>query len=55
MSDRRDIVTKMNLVEGDEWQLLEPERYGRALIRASERKQLDELAQEVASKENNNG
>lgn len=51
MSHRREIVTRMNLLEDSEWKLPEPERYGRALIRASERNQIDELSREIASKD----
>jgi len=51
MSDRRDIALEMGLIEQAEMTLPEPERYGRALIRASERKLLDRLAREIASRE----
>jgi len=50
-SDRRAIVQKLDLVAEAESTLPEPERYGRALIRASERGILDELAREIAQKE----
>ena len=51
MSDRRAIAQKLNLLEAAEWGLPEPERYGRALLRAVERNLLSELTQEVASRE----
>jgi len=51
MSDRREIAQNLGLLEGAEWKLPEPERYGRALLRAGERNLLDKLAQEVASRE----
>ncbi len=50
-SERREIVQRLDLVTEVELSLPEPERYGRALIRASERGILDELAQEIAQKE----
>jgi hypothetical protein len=51
VSERRDIALQLGLITEEELQLPEPERYGRALIRASERGQLDELARAVAQKE----
>jgi 3',5'-cyclic AMP phosphodiesterase CpdA len=51
MSDRREIALGLGLIDEKEINLPEPERYGRALIRAGERKLLDKLAQEVASRE----
>jgi hypothetical protein len=51
VSERRDIALQLGLITEEELQLPEPERYGRALIRASERGQLDELARAVAEKE----
>lgn len=51
MSDRREIAQALGLLEDAEWALPEPERYGRALLRAGERKLLNRLAQEVASRE----
>lgn len=51
VSQRRDISITLGLIEHEELALPEPERYGRALIRASERGLLSQLAQEVAKKE----
>ena len=51
ISQRREIALRLELIEEDELQLPEPERYGRALLRASERSQLDALAREVAQLE----
>ncbi len=50
-SERREIALRLRLITSDEVKLPEPERYGRALIRAGERGQLNELAREVAQKE----
>ena len=41
----------MGLIEQSELQLPEPERYGRALLRAGERGLLNELTREVAARE----
>jgi predicted phosphodiesterase len=54
-SQRRDVSLKLGLIERSELKLPEPERYGRALLRAGERGLLDALANEVAEKENNHG
>ncbi|PZX01988.1 3',5'-cyclic AMP phosphodiesterase CpdA [Pseudomonas sp. 478] len=54
-SQRREISLALGLIERSELKLPEPERYGRALLRAGERGLLDALANEVAKKENNNG
>jgi predicted phosphodiesterase len=51
MSDRREISQKLHLLEPDEMNLPQPERYGRALLRAGQRKQLDELAVEIEKRE----
>lgn len=51
ISQRREIALRLELIEEDELQLLEPERYGRAILRAGERGQLDALAREVAQVE----
>lgn len=51
ISQRREITLQLGLIEEDELQLKEPERYGRAILRAGERGQLDELAHEVAQLE----
>jgi hypothetical protein len=50
-SQRRQVVTKLKLLEEGEIALPEPERYGRALQRAGQRDQLDLLANEITSKE----
>ena len=51
VSDRREISLKLGLIEESEIPLPEPERYGRALLRAGERGILPELAKEVAARE----
>ncbi len=51
VSQRREITLRLGLIEEDELQLPEPERYGRALLRAGERDQLDALAHEVTQVE----
>lgn len=51
VSQRREITLRLGLIEEDELNLPEPERYGRALLRAGERDQLDALAHEVAQVE----
>jgi predicted MPP superfamily phosphohydrolase len=50
-SQRREIALGIGLISDAELGLPEPERYGRALIRAGERGQLDQLAREIAEKE----
>lgn len=50
-SQRRDIVTSLNLLEDGEMKLPEPERYGRALIRAAHLNIMDKIAAEVAKLE----
>lgn len=55
VSQRRDIARRLAIVEESEMGAPEPERYGRALIRASERGLLEDLAREVAQKEAANG
>lgn len=49
---RRTIAQDLNLLEEGEMRLPEPERYGRALIRAGERNQIKDLAAAVAKLEN---
>lgn len=49
---RRSIAQELNLLEEGEMKLPEPERYGRALIRAGERNLIDEVAAAVAKLEN---
>lgn len=49
---RRRIALDLDLLERDELRLPEPERYGRALIRASERNLINEVAAAVARLEN---
>lgn len=46
-SQRRDITLRLGLLDQDEMRLPEPERYGRALLRAGERGMIDLLAQEI--------
>lgn len=50
-SQRRDIATHLGLLEEGEMRLPEPERYGRALIRAAELNIMDKVAAEVAKLE----
>lgn len=50
-SERREITLRLRLITEADLGEPEPERYGRALIRASERGQLEELAREIAQKE----
>ena len=47
-SQRLEIARKFVLITEDEMKLAEPERYGRALLRARERGLLDAVAAEVA-------
>lgn len=51
LSQRRDIALGLGLIERDELVLPEPERYGRAFLRAGERALLTKLAYEVAQRE----
>lgn len=51
-SQRREIAQELGLLEEGEMKLPEPERYGRALIRAGERNILDKVAAAVARLEN---
>lgn len=44
---RREIALKLGLISDDEVALPEPERYGRALMRAKERNQLEVLSEEI--------
>lgn len=50
-SDRREIARELGLIDQDEIKLPEPQRYGIALIRASERDLLDRLEKLVAERE----
>lgn len=50
-SQRRDLATKLDLLKDGEMKLPEPERYGRALIRAAEMHIMDKVAAEVAKLE----
>lgn len=52
ISQRREIALRLGLIEKDELSLPEPERYGRALLRAGERGLLDKLAYEITEMEN---
>ena len=51
ISQRRDVALRLGLIDEEELSLPEPERYGRALLRAGELKILDRLAHEVAEME----
>lgn len=51
ISQRREIALRLGLIEAAELSLQEPERYGRALLRARERGLIDKLAREVAELE----
>jgi predicted MPP superfamily phosphohydrolase len=51
MSQRREIALRLGLISEHELSLPEPERYGRALIRAGQLGKLDELGRAVAQKE----
>nr|VFJ49542.1 MAG: 3',5'-cyclic AMP phosphodiesterase CpdA [Candidatus Kentron sp. DK] len=55
ISQRREIARKLGLITEDELSLPESERYGRALIRAAERGQLNEIAGEIRKREKNSG
>jgi hypothetical protein len=46
---RREIALKLGLISEDEIVLPEPERYGRALMRAGERGSLEKLSEEIAT------
>lgn len=50
-SQRREIATRLDLLKEGEMTLPEPERYGKALIRAAELKIMDKVAAEIASRE----
>jgi hypothetical protein len=51
VSQRRDIALRLKLIDRDELGLPEPERDGRALLRAGERGQVEALAHEIAQVE----
>lgn len=51
-SQRREIAVTLELLNDGDINLPEPERYGRALIRAAERHIIDKVAAEVAKLEN---
>ena len=51
VSERREIALLLGLINEEELRLPEPERYGRALLRAGERSILDQVAREVAQRE----
>jgi hypothetical protein len=53
MSQRREIALGLGLIDQSELSLPEPERYGRALLRAGQRGLLNSLTREVAAKERN--
>lgn len=50
-SQRREISENLDLLEASEMDLPEPERYGRALMRAGERKLLGRLADQIEQME----
>lgn len=50
-SDRRNIALELGLISPEEVALPEPERYGKALIRAKERDLLDRLAELISERE----
>lgn len=50
-SQRREIALQLGLIDQDDLSLPEPERYGRALLRAGELRLLERLAEEVARME----
>jgi len=50
-SDRRKIALELGLISTEEVALPEPERYGKALIRAKERDLLDRVAEMISEKE----
>jgi hypothetical protein len=50
-SDRREIALELGLITDEEIDLPEPQRYGVALIRASERNLLDQLEQLINERE----
>ena len=50
-SERREIAADLGLLENEEIRLPEPERYGRALVRAGERRLLERVADEIEKKE----
>ncbi|MFK0278378.1 metallophosphoesterase [Ensifer sp. NPDC090286] len=50
-SARREISLELGLISKEELSVPEPERYGRALIRAGERNQVEELAAAVGKRE----
>jgi hypothetical protein len=54
-SERRDIALRLNLIGPDEMRLPEPERYGRALLRAGERGLLEKVEEEVNRMETRHG
>lgn len=52
-SQRREIAKNFQLLKDDEMKLPEPERYGRALVRAREMGLIDQVAAEIARLEGN--
>jgi len=51
VSQRREIALRLELIQEKELSLPEPERYGRALLRAGERNLLEKLTREIAQME----
>jgi predicted phosphodiesterase len=54
-SERRDIALRLKLIETEDLKLPEPERYGRALLRAGELGLLDQVEEEVERMEKRHG
>lgn len=54
-SARREIMLELGLITKADLTVPEPERYGRALIKASKLNQLDELGRQVSKRETANG
>lgn len=53
ISERREISLSLGLIEDADLKILEPERYGRALLRAGELGLLEQLGQEIEKREKN--
>ena len=51
ISQRREVALGLGLIDRAELALPEPERYGRALLRAGQRGLLDQVAREIAQRE----
>lgn len=55
VSQRRDLINHFNLLEPGEERLLEPERYGRALLRARDKGLLEDIGREIERLETQHG